>query len=1104
MIKFVNLKTGNIYTGSDPYIHWFDGQQSTNLVYVQPLCFICDSEARITISSNDVFALADLSALESTIDLNDVEYYDLSNIKKNSIDSAGWEFGDKFIHIVYFIGSSSVGAEFVEKFTIKCGGKKYHFNIGADFYQEDEKLTINLNNFGSRLPESIQKAIYESNVHEEKNDNILLNRKFKELLANYWDILANRGSYKSLINSLKWFEYGDLVRINEIWKHDDEGRVVFGDEELNCILTDDAKLNNFVKTTYYALFLALQKEKTELDKEFNPVLENITFKWSLQDMSLKMCLLGNFLETYFMPIHLDLYHSTIEDLVFTNTIKVISNTTEDIYDFVNCDNSFQCTINNGKEVVLSNINVGVGEDTIFGNRYVNDGEHNDYESYKIVGVENIENVKINPKNNNDESLKTFYAQNYNGIGNIVPISCDFVFDPKDVIKYGDIVFNGTYVQENNILAKNIIQHNKYGTPIDEYSDRFTKRKHNITFYVLVTPQTTEYDIKLHFVSAGGKHYSKDVKFTIKDISNVNLSLYKIKHSKDPLESIDIDGLNSYTFTRLKVNDSSNIETYSQYLPSKLNLYLKNDLIVYRNYPDSKSYKYVYAWNYFSRETSIEINRGNGVYDKTKKTYVDSGKDAQYIKVNINGQFSGGKNFQIFHLPLQPDMLMKIKNEGCEELAVDFQLKIVDDININSSHRINICLASGNGSNELFFSESGIFDSKKQRPITHKLLPTTDEENKIKIYSDVISKRMIYTGVVGYVPSKSISYIKDGNRQSISKLIIDKNNRLLINNEWIDLNKLQLYYKAGTDENPIYENYNINYDEAFERIVYADEYTAQFNAAFGLYVNLLDGGLSDDRWNYAELNTIDLRLYNPLCNNNPLKGVPNYVNEVTGIALNNYVVLENKSGELNFIFNPNDERHSFGIQCIKELEKSFFVFYKTEQLILINPDTQKSYTSYKYILLISKKFYGSIASINTDVYDKIKDYIIINRMIYFPQFHYCEEFLPNNELTLDDFVITKKDALFVIPTIEFSKTKKNDNVKFLYGEAINLDNIMSWEFYNRSTNQKFVIKDSIQEPFIANDKYDELPNGYYDVTFNYSLKNDSKYHSLTLNSAFIKK
>ena len=94
-------------------------------------------------SSNDVFALADLNALDSTIDLNDVEYYDLSNIKKYSIDSTGEKLdNNKFIHIVYFIGSSSVGAEFVEKFTITCGGKDYHFNIGADFYQEDEKLTI--------------------------------------------------------------------------------------------------------------------------------------------------------------------------------------------------------------------------------------------------------------------------------------------------------------------------------------------------------------------------------------------------------------------------------------------------------------------------------------------------------------------------------------------------------------------------------------------------------------------------------------------------------------------------------------------------------------------------------------------------------------------------------------------------------------------------------------------------------------------------------------------------------------------------------------------------------------------------------------------------
>ena len=37
MIQFVNLQTGNIYDGSQPYIHWFEGQQSTGLIYSQPI-----------------------------------------------------------------------------------------------------------------------------------------------------------------------------------------------------------------------------------------------------------------------------------------------------------------------------------------------------------------------------------------------------------------------------------------------------------------------------------------------------------------------------------------------------------------------------------------------------------------------------------------------------------------------------------------------------------------------------------------------------------------------------------------------------------------------------------------------------------------------------------------------------------------------------------------------------------------------------------------------------------------------------------------------------------------------------------------------------------
>ena len=97
------------------------------------------------------------------------------------------------------MASSPVAEEYIDSFWI--GDEE--FLVGADFYQENESLRINASNMGMNIPPQIQGAVYDSNVHEEKHDNILINRKFKELVSNYWDLIANRGSYKSLINTLK-------------------------------------------------------------------------------------------------------------------------------------------------------------------------------------------------------------------------------------------------------------------------------------------------------------------------------------------------------------------------------------------------------------------------------------------------------------------------------------------------------------------------------------------------------------------------------------------------------------------------------------------------------------------------------------------------------------------------------------------------------------------------------------------------------------------------------------------------------------------------------------------------------------------------------------
>ena len=61
------------------------------------------------------------------------------------------------------------------------------------------------------------------------------------------------------------------------------------------------------------LYAALEKmklnnKKPVYDSELNPELEFISAKWSFNDLSLKMSMLGKFYEMFFMTIHLDLIH----------------------------------------------------------------------------------------------------------------------------------------------------------------------------------------------------------------------------------------------------------------------------------------------------------------------------------------------------------------------------------------------------------------------------------------------------------------------------------------------------------------------------------------------------------------------------------------------------------------------------------------------------------------------------------------------------------------------------------------------------------------------------------------------------------------------------
>ena len=392
MIEFVNIKDGRVFNGNKPYVFWFENGQSVNLNYVRKICFISTSRIVQARVESDTFALLNMGQNIPEIYnpdaqgeiINEKLYMDLDHLKTSIFTSNGFPYNNFYVHMIYVLANSREAGEIHDSLYLTDSDGEHEYEIAADFYGDNEILKTNLANFDIHIPESIQKAIYDVDVHEESNDNITLNRKYKELLLNYWDIIANKGSYNSLQNSLAWFEWGDLVRIEEFWKRHNERMDEYFLTDLNHELDYEfiTEFLNNSKTTYIGLYMALDRVhlengQPEYDGESNPVLEPVITKWQLIDLCLKMTLLGNFYSTYFTPVHIETIHSTLEHWVFSYAIKVLHTEWIDNHTTVNNIHAFDMAYD--KRVKMMEHNNKAYSDTLFGN-YIDNGSVFGFES----------------------------------------------------------------------------------------------------------------------------------------------------------------------------------------------------------------------------------------------------------------------------------------------------------------------------------------------------------------------------------------------------------------------------------------------------------------------------------------------------------------------------------------------------------------------------------------------------------------------------------------------------------------------------------------------------------------------------------------------------
>lgn len=376
------------------YIFWLESPTnylSVNNYYVKVINFLIPIEGNIDLEidksininieiKSDIFKLISSKNINDIIDenLNIKEYVNLydSDIKDilNNDDLyiiKTSDNGNKYLIVpIYVLGCCDVEGSWMTNIMIHVyenpnneqnlylvdGEEWCPITIGGEFNNEYEELTINGKNMGVSLPKDILKAVYEGSYYNDVFNETLYNEKLREYLLNYFSINMSKGNYKSVIDSVNWFGYGNLISISKLLQTDNQYKEQYIHDYFNINEDIIDSFKKFKKTTYISLKLEINKD-TENNYEFDfnndiygenkPILEDLTekyveeysdkeigllkyvrpyYNYSFSELGLKLSIMKYYLEQYFLPIHLSIHSMLFTHKVYANDIKFINKT----------------------------------------------------------------------------------------------------------------------------------------------------------------------------------------------------------------------------------------------------------------------------------------------------------------------------------------------------------------------------------------------------------------------------------------------------------------------------------------------------------------------------------------------------------------------------------------------------------------------------------------------------------------------------------------------------------------------------------------------------------------------------------------------------------
>ena len=592
-----------------PYIFWLNNQYTQNLsidnYYMLPIRPLVENSRNgeikaVSIKCNsNIFKLVASKRIQEQQSLTIELKEDSSDFKSELvIDDILQVKDDEFTMLpFYVIGNSNEEGTFTTTILISIyydNDVQIHcpITVGGVWVDEIEQLQINASNMGVNLPKDIIRAIYQSSLVNDKLDTALYNDKVKEYLINYMSIKGECGNTNSVINSLKWFGYGDKITLDKLIRTDNDLYNQYVHDNLSLNNDIIKGFENFVNTSIFTLVI---KENEDIDNvpfnfdedfygENNPQTQSLFdkliesrydekdivfyrpyYEFTLQEMFLKLSCLKYYYQKYFLPMHVGIYSASIQHKEYCNDIKFTIKPFNKI-----CSNL----------VILNDadVNVKFPEDNniyFYSQNHYIDELYNEFTDYEYLG------------NNTDMSI--YYTDD---ICFSIPmnITGDDYYRCKLFIKRSDnqLVYESSFnfAQSESHDYKSLVILPKL---INKYADINYWMKYTYTLYVCVNDKWFEFPFTLNIPELNITFGTLEYKYEYEKVRQIQdaKTFYEIlkittENSKN-LSTDEIDIMRNF----IREEDSYIDVTFNafMYLPSLINvdnIKFTNNVIDYTN------------------------------------------------------------------------------------------------------------------------------------------------------------------------------------------------------------------------------------------------------------------------------------------------------------------------------------------------------------------------------------------------------------------------------------------------------------------------------------------------------------------------------------------